>query len=180
MRHTRDRGCGGTHFDLCGCMKFLLPFPFSSPPPLSLPLDAVSLFPRCLPLPLFISPFAAPFLLCVCTSLYTRSFCNASLGCVCVWCGEDVRRGNGKRCVFFDFYRALAVCASHLREYSLNNFKDLEPLFLFLFCFQESRRDKRRDVCARRRGRDGGPSSIYPSVDFLSLISVYLVSYFLF
>ena len=100
--------------------------------------------------------------------------------CVClVWRG-CTEGGNGKRCVFFDFYRALAVCASHLREYSLNNFKDLEPLFLFLFCFQESRRDKRRDVCARRRGRDGGPSSIYPSVDFLSLISVYLVSYFLF
>jgi len=58
--------------------------------------------------------------------------------CVCV-CGVARMYGGGMvKVCFFDFYRALAVCAFHLRECSLNNFKDLEPLFLLA---------GRRDVC---------------------------------
>lgn len=119
-------------------LSCLSPSPPPSPSMLSRCFLAV---PLSLSLSLSFSPFAALFLLCVWTSLYTRSFCNASLGyvcvCVCVVWRGCTEGGMVKVC-FFDFYRALAVCAFHLRECSLNNFKDLEPLFLLA---------GRRDVC---------------------------------
>ena len=162
MRHTRDRGCGGTHFDLCGCMKFLLPFPFSSPPPLSLPLDAVSLFPRCLPLPLFISPFAAPFLLCVCTSLYTRSFCNASLGCVCVWCGEDVRRGGTVKGVSFSTFIEPLQCAHLISENIVSTTSRIWNHFFFFFFAFKSPGETKDVTCVL--GDGGGTGDHHPSI----------------
>ena len=118
-------------------MNSLLPFPLPS----SLPFDAVSLFPRCPPLPLPVSIFLSfcGFVSPVRVDKFIYAFLLQCISgvCVCmVWRG--CTEGGMVKVCFFDFYRALAVCAFHLRECSLNNFKDLEPLFLLA---------GRRDVC---------------------------------